>query len=76
MDKPPTNKWRVKVGDAEPKGFRSENKAYEFVREHLPSGARAVVHSWERGRWGLYEEFDQQPPDDGADAADRRLADN
>ena len=74
--KPPTNKWRVKVGDDDPKGFRSENKAYEHVREHLPSGKRIVVHNWERGRWGLYEVFEERPPDDAPGAAERRMADN
>lgn len=74
--KPPTNKWRVKVGDDDPKGFRSENKAYEFVREHLPSGKRIVVREWYREQWVLYEVFDERPPDDSPDAGDHRLADN
>lgn len=74
--KPPTNRWRVKVGDGEPKGFRSQNKAYEFVREQIPRGHRIVVRQWwENGQWVLYEVFDAAPPDDSPDA-DERLADN
>ncbi|MFD9950870.1 hypothetical protein ACFWYW_59070 [Nonomuraea sp. NPDC059023] len=76
MDKPPTNRWKVTVGSEKPKSFRSETKAYEFVREHLPSGVRIVVHNWERGRWGLYEAFEERSPDDTPGAAERRMADN
>ena len=61
-DKPPTNKWRVTIGDDDPKPFRSENKAYEYVREHLPSGKRIVVRQWEHGgRWLLFEVLNEQP---------------
>ncbi|MFG1963133.1 hypothetical protein [Nonomuraea sp. NPDC049028] len=74
--KPPTNRWRVKVAGEEPKGFRSQNKAYEYVREHLPRGERIVVREWENGRWVLFEVFDERPPDDSEGAADERLADN
>lgn len=74
--KPPTNKWRVKVAGEEPKGFRSQNKAYEFVREQLPRGERIVVREWENGVWRLFEVFDERPPDDSPDTADQRLADN
>ena len=76
MQKPPTNKWRVTVGSDEPKGFRSQNKAYEFVHQHLASGVRIVVREWYREQWVLYEVFEARPPDDSAGAADRRLADN
>lgn len=76
MDNPATHKWRVTVGDDAPKSFRSQNKAYEFVREHLPSGRRIVVREWENGRWRLYETFDAAPPDDSPDAAGTRLANN
>lgn len=54
-DKPPSNRWRVTVGTDDPKSFRSENKAYEFVREQMPRKLKIVVHEWEHGRWGLFE---------------------
>jgi hypothetical protein len=77
--KPPTNKWRVYVGSRFPESrrvFRSQNKAYEFVREQLPHGHRIEVREWENGVWRLYEVFDERPPDDSEGAADQRLADN
>ncbi|WP_157253161.1 hypothetical protein [Nonomuraea typhae] len=76
MDKPPTNRWKVTVGSEVPKSFRSENKAYAFVREQLPHGHRIVVNQWENGRWLLYEVFEATAPDDSEGAAERRIADN
>lgn len=79
MTKPPTNKWKVKVGADYPpsvRTFRSQNKAYEFVREQLPHGDRIEVREWEDGRWRLYEVFEERPADHSEGAAERRLADN
>lgn len=62
MAKPPTNKWKVKVGPDFPpsvRTFRSENKAYEFVREQLLHGHRIEVREWENGVWRLFEVFDE-----------------
>jgi hypothetical protein len=63
--KPPTNKWRVYVGRVAPdlhKGFRSENKAYEYVRNRLHLGHRITVQYWENGVWRLYEVLNEESP--------------
>ena len=78
-EKPPTNKWRVYVGRVAPdlhKSFRSENKAYEYVREQLPLGHRITVKCWENGHWRLFEVFEAAQPDDSPGAAERRLGDS
>ncbi|MFI6510081.1 hypothetical protein ACIBCT_20955 [Streptosporangium sp. NPDC050855] len=59
MTNPPSSKWRVyldQVTEGEHKSFRSENKAYVYVREQIAAGtAKVIVHQWDSGGWGLYE---------------------
>lgn len=68
MSKSPAKKWRVVVGSTDPKStrvFRSESKAYEFVREQLPHGHRIEVRVWEDGRWRLFEILNDLCPEEG-----------
>jgi len=60
--KTPSKRWRV-ISSGVVTDYRSENAAYEVVRDLAKAAARVRVEHWEDGHWRLYERI--KPGEDG-----------